>query len=77
MSDHRPMPRGNAKSSLVVVREVVGALLVVLSGILHGITPDLFLGDGGRRHLSASGMSSATALLNEAVHHVVRVDGGR
>src|SRR5260221_9875510 len=68
VSNHCPVSSGNAKSSLVVVSEVVGAFLVILPGVFHDITPDLFLGEGGRRHLSSSGLSSATTLLNEAVH---------
>src|SRR5260221_12894036 len=72
MSNHRPMPCGNAKPSLVVVGEVVGAFLVVLPGVLYGIAPDLFLGEGSRRHSSSSGVSSTTMLLDEAGHIVVR-----
>ena len=77
MSNHRPMPRGNAEPLLVVVSEVVGAFLVVLSGVFHGIAPDLFLGEGSRRHSSSSGLSSTAMLLDEAVHHVVRVGVSR
>src|SRR5260221_3465014 len=74
VSNHHSMSRGNAKPSLVVVGEIIRTLLVILPGVLHGITPNLFLGEGGRRHSSSSGVSSATMLLNEAIHHFVRVD---
>src|SRR5712691_2852114 len=77
VSNHCPMSRGNAKPSLVVVSEVIGALLMILPSVLHGITPDLFLGEGGCRHSSSSGVSPAAVLLDQAIHHVVRVRGGR
>src|SRR5260221_9742356 len=71
VSDHCPVSSGNAKSPLIVVSEVVRALVVIVSGVLHDVTPDLFLGEGGCCHTSSSGMSSTTMLLNEAVHPVI------